>query len=80
MIFDQDGQRTPAGWLTLGIVAALWFLAAWALPPLGYLAAVICLVCTFLDMGMNGARYTEFAPFNLAGAVLALAGAGIGES
>lgn len=80
MIRDQHGRRTLVGWLWLILFAVIWFLVSWAVPPIGVLMCVVCLTCVLIDMGMNGAAYAEFAPYNLAGAVIALAGSGIGSN
>lgn len=77
-MFDEHEKRTIQGWAALFLVATVWALIAWLVPPLGYAAAITCLVCALFDMGMNGAADAEFAPFNLAGAALAGGGAWLG--
>jgi hypothetical protein len=60
------------------VLAIIWFGVAYFVPPLGILVAVIHIVCFFLDAGMNGLRYAEWAPYNVAGAALALVGGLLG--
>jgi len=77
-VFDETGKRTLYGWAALGLFGTTWFVVAWALPPFGAFAAVVCLICAIFDMMMNGAAYAEFAPWNLTGTALAGIGASIG--
>lgn len=57
-------SRTLA-WLVVVTLAVCWVALAYWFPPIGFMVGSLCLVCAFIDMGMNGARYAEFAPFNL---------------
>lgn len=75
----QD-RRTITGWALLIGTIAVWFGVAYAFPPFGVAVACIHMVCAPFDMMMNGSAGAEFAPFNLAGAVLAGAGATLGMS
>jgi hypothetical protein len=59
-------------------LAFAWAAVAYLAPPIGMLAAVICLFCAIIQMGMNGAGHAEYAPVNVAAAVLAFAAASIG--
>lgn len=66
-------------YLLWGWLSVVWFTAAYVLPPLGVFVACVHLFFVVTDMMMNGAGNAEFAPFNLAGAVLAGAGSGFGN-
>jgi hypothetical protein len=60
-------------------LALIWFGIAYMLPPLGFLIAFIHMVCFFLDAGMNGMRYASWAPINVIGAAMMLAGSFLGS-
>ncbi len=60
------------------VLAFAWAAVAYLAPPLGMLAAVVCLFCAVIDMGMNGAGGVEYAPSSVAAAVLAFVAASIG--
>lgn len=49
----------------LAILALAFGTASYCFPPLGVGVGLLCLVCAFIDMGMNGG-HAEFAPINLA--------------
>ena len=66
-------------WIRITIIAVIWTALAWAVPPLGFLAVVLCLFFAVIDIGMNGSRHAEFASVNLAGAILAGIGAEVGQ-
>jgi len=81
VVITQDSKpRNLALRIAAGVALAfVWLAIAYFLPPLGFLIAVIHIVCFFCDAGMNGMRYAEFAPMNAIGAALMLAGAFLGS-
>lgn len=73
-------MKTLSAYWLIAVIASVWTATAYLVPPLGTAAFCVCIVCACLDMGMNGARYAEFAPVNLAGAALALLGSALGTA